>query len=283
MPCHFCGIAGLRPTTGRIPRTGHFPPPNGVLDRLWQVGPLARFVEDLCFILPILAGADGRDPETVPLPLGDPKKINLKRIRVAFYTENGALSPTPEITAVVKTAATALSHAGAFVEEKRPAGLEQATDIFLRLSGADGGAGWQTLLEKVGSTELHRLTQQRLECLRAYAMPTPEFWHVQLQWDEFRSVMLTFMDTYDVILCPVSASPALLHGTTFEAEKRYAFRYTSPYVLTGWPSVTVRGGTSPGGLPIGVQVIARPWREDVALAVAQHIETALGGWQPPTL
>jgi amidase len=184
VPCHFCGVVGLRPTNGRIPRTGHFSPPDGVLDRLWQVGPLARFVEDLSLTLPILAGADGRDPETVPLPLGDPKKINLKRIRVAFYTENGALSPTPEIAAVVKTAATALSHVGAFVEEKRPAGLEQAADIFLRLGGADGGTGWQTLLEKAGSTELHRLTQQRLEFLRAYAIPTPEFWNVQLQWDE---------------------------------------------------------------------------------------------------
>jgi amidase len=119
--------------------------------------------------------------------------------------------------------------------------------------------------------------------LRAYAMPTPAFWNLQSQWDKFRSAMLTFMDKYDVILCPVNAYPAMLHGTTFEAEKRYAFSYTSPYTLTGWPSVTVRGGTSPEGLPIGVQVIARPWREDVALAVAQHLETALGGWQPPSL
>ena len=95
--------------------------------------------------------------------------------------------------------------------------------------------------------------------------------------------MLTFMDKYDVILCPVNAYPAMLHGTTFDAEKHHAFSYTSPYTLTGWPSVTVRGGTSPEGLPIGVQVIARPWREDVALAVAQHLETALGGWQPPPL
>jgi amidase len=114
-------------------------------------------------------------------------------------------------------------------------------------------------------------------------MPTPEFWSLQLQWDKFRGAMLAFMDKYDAILCPVNAYPAMFHGTTFEAEKRHAFSYTSPYTLTGWPSVTVRGGTSPEGLPIGVQVIARPWREDVAVAVAQHIETVYGGWQPPPL
>jgi amidase len=283
VPCHFCGIVGLRPTNGRVPRTGHFPPPDGVLDRLWQVGPLARFVEDLCLTLPILTGTDGQDPEVVPLPLADPQKVNLKRVRVAFYTDNGILPPTPEIAAVIKTAATNLAAAGSPVEENRPAGLEQSSEIFFRLIGADGGTGWQTLLARVGSTELHRLTRQRLEFLRAYAIPTPEFWNLQLQWDKFRSAMLTFMGQYDVILCPASAYPALLHGTTFEAEKRHAFSYTSPYALTGWPSVTVRGGTSPEGLPLGVQVIARPWREDVALAVAQHIETALGGWQPPSL
>jgi len=55
------------------------------------------------------------------------------------------------------------------------------------------------------------------------------------------------------------------------------------YNVTGWPSVVVRGGTSPEGLPIGVQVVARPWREDVALAVAQHIESVSGGWQCPPL
>jgi len=53
-------------------------------------------------------------------------------------------------------------------------------------------------------------------------------------------------------------------------------------LLTGWPVVVVRSGTSPEGLPIGVQVAARPWREDVALSVAQQIETALGGWQRPS-
>jgi amidase len=79
----------------------------------------------------------------------------------------------------------------------------------------------------------------------------------------------------------VNASPALPHGTTWDHLP--TFSYTLTYNLTGWPAVVVRGGTSPEGLPIGVQVVARPWREDVALAVAQHVETALDGWQPPPL
>jgi amidase len=95
--------------------------------------------------------------------------------------------------------------------------------------------------------------------------------------------MLAFMEQYDVIICPVNAYPAMLHGTTFDDDKLPAFSYTMTYNLTGWPAAVIRGGTSPEGLPIGVQIVARPWREEVALVVAQHLETVLGGWQRPSL
>jgi amidase len=57
--------------------------------------------------------------------------------------------------------------------------------------------------------------------------------------------------------------------------------FTTPASLTGWPAATVRAGTSPEGLPIGVQLVARPWRDDVALAAALAVERALGGYRPP--
>jgi amidase len=83
-PAHFCGLAGIKPTTGRVSRTGHFPPVHGLMNRLWQVGPIARFVEDLVLALPVIAGVDWRDPILVPMPLGDPKTVVLKDLRVAF-------------------------------------------------------------------------------------------------------------------------------------------------------------------------------------------------------
>ena len=95
--------------------------------------------------------------------------------------------------------------------------------------------------------------------------------------------MLSFLENYDVIICPVNATPAMAHGETNDEEKFPAFSCTMTYNLTGWPGAVVRGGTSPEGLPIGVQIVSRPWREDVALAVAQHLETALGGWGRPSL
>jgi amidase len=120
-----------------------------------------------------------------------------------------------------------------------------------------------------------------LERMRPHAMSTVEFSALLFRWDMFRSAMLAFLEKYDVIICPVNAYPALPHGTSLE--NLAAFSYTITYNLTGWPGAVVRGGTSPEGLPIGVQIVARPWREDVALAVAQHLETTLGGWQRPPL
>lgn len=102
-----------------------------------------------------------------------------------------------------------------------------------------------------------------------------------MKLDQLLSAMLGFLKDYDAILCPVCAEPAMPHGTTID--RFPAFSYTMTFNLTGWPAAVVRGGATVSGLPIGVQVAARPWREDVALAVAQHLETALGGWKRPTL
>ncbi|MEW6299561.1 MAG: amidase family protein [Thermodesulfobacteriota bacterium] len=123
--------------------------------------------------------------------------------------------------------------------------------------------------------------QRLLDFARPGVLSTTEFGGLLFKWDMFRGAMLAFLEQYDVIICPVNAYPALPHGATFD--HLAAFGYTQAYNLTGWPGVVVRGGTSPEGLPIGVQIVARPWREDIALAVAQHVETALGGWQRPPL
>jgi len=92
---------------------------------------------------------------------------------------------------------------------------------------------------------------------------------------------MTFLDRFDVVLSPVAGEPALPHGTTFEHIGEFGYVFT--HNLTGWPAAVVRGGTSPEGLPIGVQIAAGPWREDRALAVAARLEAALGPFAPPTI
>ena len=194
----------------------------------------------------IIAGVDWRDSGVVPMPLADPTSVELRGLRVACYADDGMASPTPETSQAVLDAARALTDAGAVVEETRPPHLDQVWDITLRY--------WR-------SAELSGREVERL----------------MLDWDGFRTTMLGFVERYDLILCPVADEPAVPLGTEGNGI------YCLPYSLTGYPCAVVRAGTSPEGLPIGVQVVARPWREDVALAAAGRIETTLGGWSPPPL
>ncbi len=281
-PSNFCGIAGLKPTSGRVPRTGHVVPYGmGAVDSLTQNGPMARFVEDLAVIMPIISGPDGRDPAIVPAPLGDPAAVELKGLRVAVYTDNGIMTPMKEIMETVERVAATLPEAGISVQEDRPSVLTQAVDLFNGLSTADGRAWVKRLLERCGTTEVHPWLKKRLEDAKPIGIS--EFTDLLERIDRYRSEMLQFMENYDAILCPAGAYWALPHGDTFKEENSKALGYTAAYNLTGWPGAVVRGGTSPEGLPIGVQVVAKPWREDVALALAGYIESVSGGWQPPPL
>jgi amidase len=280
-PAHCTGITAIKPTSGRVPRTGHFPGPGGTLDALWQIGPLARFVEDLNVVLPIIAGVDWRDPAIVPMPLGDATKVDLKALRVAFHTDNGVETPDRETIETVENAARALEASVAAVGEARPPGIEQTYEIYLGLFTADGGAGLEELLETAGTKKVHPLMQRVLDLQRAHAKSTAEFGTLLGQWDAFRRSLLSFMEGFDVMVCPVCSFPGMVHGSTYD--RLSAFSYTMTYNLTGWPAAVVRVGSSRNGLPIGVQIVARPWREDVALAVAATLEKTLGGYQPPPL
>ena len=130
----------------------------------------------------------------------------------------------------------------------------------------------KNLLEKLGTKEMHPALEWTQTGKNVQAS---EYAHLVTRLNAFRSSSLSFLEDYDVILCPANAVPATPHG------KPAPLNYTFAYNLLGWPAVVVRCGTSPEGLPIGVQVVARPWREDLALAVALHLEKTLGGWQRP--
>ncbi len=275
VPAHCCGIAGIKPSSGRVPRTGHIYPFGGVLDSFQQIGPLARSVDDLALLLPLLSGPDWIDPMVVPMPLGDPQQVALRELRVAFHTDNGVATPTEETMEAIRSAARAVGEAGAHVEELRPPGIEESYEIATALFSADGGAASRRLLEAAG-TEDSSLGD------RGEALSPVERDALHHRWDQFRSSMLSYLADWDVLLSPVNANPALPHGESMAAGLA-GFSYTMTYNLLGWPGTVVRGGTSPEGLPIGVQVVSRPWREDVGLAVGSHLEQALGGFRPPAL
>jgi amidase len=282
IPAHFCGLAAIKPTSGRVPRTGQFPMPMGARNAVFHVSLIARKVEDLALALPIIAGPDFRDHSIVGMPLLDPKAVKLNGLKLAFFEDDGAATPTKEISAVVRDSAKAFMDAGVKVEENRPPDAAKAAIVYHDMSRGDGGAGTRAFLKSIGSDPISPLFEQALTNSVAPAMAnTTEALAAFVRWDQFRNSMLRFLENYDAILSAVAPYPALLHGTSFEPENRKGFGYTQMYNLTGWPTATVRVGTSPEGLPLGVQVAARPWREDVALALVAHLEQTFGGWKMP--
>ncbi len=280
VPSHMCGTTGIKPTAGRVPRTGHAVPPGSVVDSLTQAGPMARYVEDLALILPIIAGPDGCDPFIHPVPLGDWKSVNLSGLRAAYYTDNGIMTPSAEIAATVEAAADALALTGMVMVEERPPGIEETLDILsLLYRGWDGGAMVRLLLA-TAATPPEKSSLVRY--LDGAQLAGNEVALLLDRWDQFRLRLLSWMNSYDLIIAPPAAFTAIRQGEFLE--KYAGFSYTMTYNLTGWPGAVVRCGTAADGLPIGVQAVARPWREDVAIAAVHYLETVFGGWQrPPVL
>ena len=281
LPAAFCGIAGLKPTSGRLARTGHFPPAGGWIEALWQIGPMARHVEDLCTMMSILTGGDGRDRSVVDMPFCDPARVSLSRLRAAYYTDNGFSAADAEVSAVVRAAAHALAGEMAAVAEDRPSCLEDAYALEMKLLGADGGDGVRDYLRGIGSAKVHPLLTAWLDKLEAYRTTVPGLAAYWAEWDAYRAAMTAFLRGYDVLLCPAYIHPALPHGTSAEEANFRGFSHTMAFNVAGWPAAVVRCGTSSTGLPIAVQIAAAPWREDLVLAVAARLEKEFGGWQAP--
>lgn len=276
VPAHFCGVAGIKPTSGRVSRTGHVISAEGHLQAFTTLGPIARSVEDVSLILPILCGPDGRDASVVPMPLGDPSRVAIKGLRIAIHTDNGARTPQAEVARVVTTAAKVLEDADAHVESKRPAALDDVLQMDDDLYRADGAASLRRLLAQSGTTEPG---PDVVAALDRKAMTSGDMSAALERWEAWRGRMLEFLADFDAIVCPPCAFVELPHGASAPAEANASFSYTFAYNMTGWPAAVVRAGTSSKGLPIGVQIVGRPWREDVVLALARQIEQSCGGFQ----
>ena len=280
LPAAFCGIAGIKPTSGRLPRTGHFPPAGGWLEMVWQIGPMARRVEDLVDAMRLLTGPDGIDPTVPDAPFREPEEVPLPQLRAAFYADNGFARPDAEVEAVVRAAAHTLASTVQSMTEARPACLPAAYDLEMKFIGPDGGDSLRTYLRDIGSTQVHPLLTGWLEKLEPYRTDLAGLARYWTELDAYRAEMLRFLRDFDVILCPAYTHPALPHGQSIRDENFRGFSHTMAYNVAGWPGVVVRCGQSSAGLPIAVQVVTAPWREDIALRVALFLEEAMGGWKP---
>jgi Asp-tRNA(Asn)/Glu-tRNA(Gln) amidotransferase A subunit family amidase len=287
VPAHYSGICGLKSTPGRIPATGHFPESAGPFAQLGVAGPMARTVGDIEKLFEIMAGPDPGDPCAAPVPLRKWNDRELRKLCVGFFDSHDFAPVTPETAAAVRQAANALEQQGFHVEEWRPENLDRVWKLWWNLFGRAGQMAFAPLL----AGRDHDLSPIFKEFRAIVASQPPlsadELLDTLLQRDELRRTFLAKMETFPILICPVCAIPAFRHGEREwtiggrKIEYLKAMAYSQWFNLLGNPAVVVPVGQSPDGLPIGVQIVGRPWQEEAILAVAAKIEEACGGFRRP--
>jgi fatty acid amide hydrolase len=316
IPAHYCGIATLRPTAGRIPDAGRYSVPTGQQAVASQTGPLARDVEDLALGLAVINGAS-------PMPLGDFRTVDVSKLRVGVFTDDGFFTPSPAIKRAVREAAEMLAVAGATIVPWQPPAPAITMGIWLAAVTADRGKGMKRLLHgekvdpRIGAllklAALPRWARSLIgKIAEAFGQKTlaatvrnlgdgsaAHYWRtVEAQIDYQHAWRLALDEqALDVVLCPAYGVAAVRHGANNNLATTGSYALLVP--VLGYPAgivpvTRVRAGEeserpaskdmaertaraseeSSAGLPVGVQVIARPWREDVALAAMAAVEAA---------
>jgi Asp-tRNA(Asn)/Glu-tRNA(Gln) amidotransferase A subunit family amidase len=276
VPAHFCGIAGLKPTPGRVPGTGHFPSmgyPGGLVG---VAGPMARTAEDLRLLFAALAGYDGQDPFSAPVPL---RPAQIQGVRIGVWEQFYRVPVDPEIRAAVRRAAAMLEALGIPVEDFEPRGLERAPNIW-EIFARWPSAATKALL-KARQTEAHWTLREWLDS----EPPTAEQVLINLAArDRMRASLLRQMESVAAVLMPVCGVTAFRHRQRkweFEGQEIGLFQAMMPAVLAnvlGLPAVTIPVTVSREGLPIGVQLMGRPYEDELMLELAVRLEEARGPW-----
>lgn len=289
VPAHFSGICGLKPTPGRIPATGHYPPSAGPFALIGVVGPMARSVADLKLLFEVMQGPDHGDACAAPVPVRWPSESELRNLRVGYFEDDGRTPVTSETRVAVQQASEALSRSGFQVEPFRPEGLEEARQL------------WKKFFVKMAGMLIAPMFNGREEdaspILRQFlewSTAEPElsgqaFLDAWIARDVARAKFLAQMDKYPILLCPAAAIPAFRHG-----ERRWqidgktvqyldAWSYAEWFNLLGNPAAVVPVTHSAEGLPIGVQIVGRPWREEQVITVAAAVERECQAWRIPPI
>jgi len=327
VPAHFCGIAGLKPTLDRWTNKGSNTALTGQEAVRGQIGPMARTARDVALLMGALdprrmSALDGRVP---PLPLGEPDRVDVSKLRIGFYADDGVFPSSTAVARAVRRAAAALGGRAAAVTEVAPPGLADAVYTYLAALSSDGGTtAWSQLrggevdvalrslrtigrlpdrVRRMGARALGLAGERRMSRLLEVMgkKSVTEFWRLTSVLRAYRDTLLGFMEDLDldVMVCPVHATPALPHRMS--RDFLLAGSPSMPFNIVQFPAGVVpvtrvrpdeavrtsprdrlekraaRVDAQSAGLPVGVQVVGKPWQEDVVLAVMIALEAAIEG------
>ncbi|HMG87230.1 MAG TPA: amidase [Terracidiphilus sp.] len=288
VPAHFTGICSLKPTPGRIPGRGHLPPCVGPFATLGAIGPMARTMADVELMFRTLSGQDDADPASPPVVLRELSDSEVRKNRIGFFEDDGLTPVTAETRSAVRAAAAALRDAGFRVEPFRPRTLEPLRKLWWTLFVQCGAMFYEPEV-RGGREKLSPIFREFLEIAeRSGPLTATELLNAWAELDVLRAKTLEEMREYPVLLCPVASVPAWRHGErkwTIDGqtvEYLDAVRHTQWFNTLGAPAAVVPVGRSPEGLPIAVQIAARPFQDEVALGVAGILDTVFGYTAPRT-
>jgi Asp-tRNA(Asn)/Glu-tRNA(Gln) amidotransferase A subunit family amidase len=284
MPAHFCGISGLKPTPGRVPATGHYPEishPGGLLG---VAGPMARNVRDVRLLFEVLAGYDACDPFSAPVPL----RTNVPMNGAIGVMEQFLDAPVQDVMrTAVRKAASLLQQAGFTTDEYRPVGIDEARDIWWFFFG-ELTAPFKRQMLQGREGDVHPIGMELLELSHEdqVIQGRTVVEHLGTR-DRMRATLFEQMKKFPVLLMPACPVPAFPHG-----QREWKIRdhtlgllditsLATPWNVLGMPGLVVPIDITPEGLPIGVQLVGRPYDEELLLQAGEALEQARGPFPGP--
>ena len=257
--------------------------------RFWHVGPMARSIRDLALAFSQLAGPDGQDGYATRSAAYDAGVGSApdRQLRVGWLVEPGFGPVDPEVAATVQTAAETLKELGVFVEPVRIPALERdfALDVFNKLHVMEMKPAFAEATAGRDERELYKMAKTMLG-LPDTSMS--DFIGAEQAAERLRDGFAGYFQKYDALLTPVLPIPAHKHGETEfiingqTVDATYLQGATVPLNVTGLPGLSMRFGTSKGGLPINVQLVGKWLAESTILHLASLLEAAspVGGLHP---
>ena len=273
-PAYACGLVGIRPSFGRVPSFNPSAPEERPLSaQIMSVqGPLARRLRDLRLGLAAMAQFDPRDPWWAPAPL---QGLPVKRpIRVAMSADPGGLGVAPSVAAAIRQAAGWLAEAGYVVEEKEPPDFMAAVEAWRTILGTETRLGMLPMIEKYGDKAVQHMA--RYFDKLTPSLDLPGFGKALASRSTLLRAWMLFFEEYPLVLMPVSCEPPFPAGYDQGDDDTLdrlvtAQRPQFPPACLGLPGISVPTGIV-DGLPMGVQLIAGRFREDLLLDAAEIIE-----------
>ena len=288
VPAHFTGICSLKPTPGRIPGRGQLPPCVGPFAILGAIGLMARTIGDVELLFRTLAGHDLGDPVSPPVAFNKPSLDDLRACTIGFFEDDGLVPVSEETRAAVRAAAQALRDAGFRTEPFRPRALEQLRKLWSTFFVQCGAMFYEPEIRGKRDLLSPIFTEFLSIADAAGPLTATELLNAWAELDLLRSKVLDEMKEFPVLVCPVASIPAFRHGErTWSVEGQSvsyldAVRHTQWFNALAAPAVVVPVGRSQEGLPIGVQVVARPFQDETAMAIAAFVDAAFG-YRPPSI